>query len=103
LVRDYTFGGEITDRFFLLFRSQSYPTAQYIPLKAVAKSAKLQLLEFLLVRGKIKQTVRINLTHGAWERGTRMDYSHGRGEREMDLIISYNRFWWLTSITNHVD
>jgi hypothetical protein len=25
------------------------------------------------------------------------------GEREMDLIISYNRFWWLTSITNHVD
>jgi hypothetical protein len=25
------------------------------------------------------------------------------GEREMDLIISYNRFWWLTSNTNHVD
>jgi hypothetical protein len=24
-------------------------------------------------------------------------------EREMDLIISYNRFWCLTSITNHVD
>jgi hypothetical protein len=24
-------------------------------------------------------------------------------EREMDLIISYNRFWWLTSNTNHVD
>jgi hypothetical protein len=24
-------------------------------------------------------------------------------EREMGLIISYNRFWWLTSITNHVD
>jgi hypothetical protein len=23
-------------------------------------------------------------------------------EREMGLIISYNRFWWLTSITNHV-
>jgi hypothetical protein len=21
----------------------------------------------------------------------------------MGLIISYNRFWWLTSITNHVD
>jgi hypothetical protein len=21
----------------------------------------------------------------------------------MDLIISYNRFWWLTSNTNHVD
>ena len=24
-------------------------------------------------------------------------------EREMNLIICYNRFWWLTSITNHVD
>jgi hypothetical protein len=24
-------------------------------------------------------------------------------EREMGLIISYNQFWWLTSITNHVD
>jgi hypothetical protein len=24
-------------------------------------------------------------------------------EREMGLIISYNRFWWLTSITNHVN
>jgi hypothetical protein len=24
-------------------------------------------------------------------------------ERKMDLIISYNRFWWLTSNTNHVD
>jgi hypothetical protein len=24
-------------------------------------------------------------------------------EREMDLTISYNRFWWLTSNTNHVD
>jgi hypothetical protein len=24
-------------------------------------------------------------------------------EREMVLIISYNQFWWLTSITNHVD
>jgi hypothetical protein len=24
-------------------------------------------------------------------------------EREMSLIISYNRFWWLTSITNHMD
>jgi hypothetical protein len=24
-------------------------------------------------------------------------------EREMGLIISYNSFWWLTSITNHVD
>jgi hypothetical protein len=27
----------------------------------------------------------------------------GEIEREMDLIISYNRFWWLTSNTNHVD
>jgi hypothetical protein len=27
----------------------------------------------------------------------------GVAEREMSLIISYNRFWWLTSITNHVD
>jgi hypothetical protein len=26
-----------------------------------------------------------------------------KGEREMDVIISYNRFWWLTSNTNHVD
>jgi hypothetical protein len=24
-------------------------------------------------------------------------------EREMNLIISYNRFWWLTSNTNYVD
>jgi hypothetical protein len=24
-------------------------------------------------------------------------------EREMGLNISYNRFWCLTSITNHVD
>jgi hypothetical protein len=24
-------------------------------------------------------------------------------EREMDLIISYNQFWWLTFNTNHVD
>jgi hypothetical protein len=24
-------------------------------------------------------------------------------EREMDLIISYNQFWWLTTNTNHVD
>jgi hypothetical protein len=24
-------------------------------------------------------------------------------EREMGLIISYNRFWCLTSITNHMD
>jgi hypothetical protein len=24
-------------------------------------------------------------------------------ERKMDLIISYNRFWWLTSNTNHMD
>jgi hypothetical protein len=27
----------------------------------------------------------------------------GEIEREMSLIISYNRFWGLTSITNHVD
>jgi hypothetical protein len=27
----------------------------------------------------------------------------GEIEREMDLIISYNRFWWLTSSTNHMD
>jgi hypothetical protein len=24
-------------------------------------------------------------------------------EREMDIIISYNQFWWLTSNTNHMD
>jgi hypothetical protein len=27
----------------------------------------------------------------------------GETVREMGLTISYNRFWWLTSITNHVD
>jgi hypothetical protein len=27
----------------------------------------------------------------------------GEIEREMGLIISYKRFWWLTSIANHVD
>jgi hypothetical protein len=27
----------------------------------------------------------------------------GEIEREMDLIISYNQFWWLTTNTNHVD
>jgi hypothetical protein len=27
----------------------------------------------------------------------------GEIEREMSLIISNNRFWWLKSITNHVD
>jgi hypothetical protein len=27
----------------------------------------------------------------------------GEIEREMGLIISYNRFWCLTSITNHMD
>jgi hypothetical protein len=26
-----------------------------------------------------------------------------RTEREMGLIISYNRFWWLTPTTNHED
>jgi hypothetical protein len=24
-------------------------------------------------------------------------------EREIDLTISYNQFWWLTSNTNHMD
>jgi hypothetical protein len=27
----------------------------------------------------------------------------GRGEREIGLTIFYNRFWWLTYNTNHVD
>jgi hypothetical protein len=27
----------------------------------------------------------------------------GEIEREMELTISYNRFWWLMSNTNHVD
>jgi hypothetical protein len=27
----------------------------------------------------------------------------GVDERETDLIISYNRIWWLTSNTNHMD
>jgi hypothetical protein len=27
----------------------------------------------------------------------------GEIEREMGLIISYNHFWCLTSITNHMD
>jgi hypothetical protein len=27
----------------------------------------------------------------------------GEIEREMDLTIFYNRFWWLTFNTNHVD
>jgi hypothetical protein len=30
-------------------------------------------------------------------------YKEGEYEREMGLNISYHRFWWLTSITNHVD
>jgi hypothetical protein len=29
--------------------------------------------------------------------------SHEVSKREMSLIISYNQFWCLTSITNHVD
>jgi hypothetical protein len=32
-----------------------------------------------------------------------INHQKGKIEREMGLIISYNRFWWLTSITNHVD
>jgi hypothetical protein len=32
-----------------------------------------------------------------------INHQKGEIEREMRLIISYNRFWWLTSITNHVD
>jgi hypothetical protein len=32
-----------------------------------------------------------------------INHQNGEIEREMGLIISYNRFWWLTSITNHVD
>jgi hypothetical protein len=32
-----------------------------------------------------------------------INHKKGEIEREMDLIISYNRFWWLTSNTNHVD
>jgi hypothetical protein len=30
-------------------------------------------------------------------------HQKGEIEREMDLIISYNIFWWLTPNTNHVD
>jgi hypothetical protein len=33
----------------------------------------------------------------------RRDAARSGSEREMGLIISYNRFWWLTSITNHVN
>jgi hypothetical protein len=30
--------------------------------------------------------------------------NHQKGiEREMDLTISYNQFWWLRTNTNHVD
>jgi hypothetical protein len=32
-----------------------------------------------------------------------INHQKGEIEREMNLIISYNRFWWLTSNTNHVD
>jgi hypothetical protein len=35
--------------------------------------------------------------------GVILEDSSEEFEREMGLIISYNRFWWLTSITNHVD
>jgi hypothetical protein len=31
------------------------------------------------------------------------EMSLDEGEREMGLIISYNRFWWLTFITNYVN
>jgi hypothetical protein len=32
-----------------------------------------------------------------------INHQKGEIEREMGLTISYNRFWWLTSITNHMD
>jgi hypothetical protein len=32
-----------------------------------------------------------------------INHKKGEIEREMNLIISYNRFWWLTSITYHMD
>jgi hypothetical protein len=32
-----------------------------------------------------------------------INHQKGGIEREIGLIISYNRFWWLTSITNHVN
>jgi hypothetical protein len=32
-----------------------------------------------------------------------INHQKGDIEREIDLIISYNRFWWLTTKTNHVD
>jgi hypothetical protein len=32
-----------------------------------------------------------------------INHQNGEIEREMGLNISYNRFWWLTSITNHMD
>jgi hypothetical protein len=31
-----------------------------------------------------------------------INHQKGEIEREMSLIISYNQFWCLTSITNHV-
>jgi hypothetical protein len=32
-----------------------------------------------------------------------INHQKGETEREMGLIISYNQFWWLTSIINHVE
>jgi hypothetical protein len=32
-----------------------------------------------------------------------INHQKGDIEREMDLIISYNQFWWLASNTNHVN
>jgi hypothetical protein len=32
-----------------------------------------------------------------------VNHQKGEIEREMDLIIPYNRFWWLTSNINHMD
>jgi hypothetical protein len=48
-----------------------------------------KLVTFLLF---IFALVCIGINHQKWEI-----------EREMDLNISYNRFWCLTSITNHMD
>jgi hypothetical protein len=32
-----------------------------------------------------------------------INHQKGEIEREIGLTISYNRFWWLTSNTNHMD
>jgi hypothetical protein len=44
-----------------------------------------------------------NFWHASHERVTRLVAHTIAGEREMDLIISYNQFWWFTSNTNHVN